>query len=63
MQKKCLLIGLLDTQGYESDQRVYSRGGVAITVKAGNLRTQVIRKYETDKSSRSNRKHGTSEQG
>ena len=28
MQKKCLLIGLLDTQGYESDQRVYSRGGV-----------------------------------
>ena len=48
MQKKCLLIGLLDTQGYESDQRVYSRGGCAITVKAGNLRTQVIRKYERD---------------
>lgn len=61
MQKKCLLIRLLDTQGYVSDQRVYSRGGCAITVKAGNPRIQVIRKYETDKSSRSNRQHGTSE--
>lgn len=29
MEKRCIQIGLLDTKGYESDQRVYSRGSVA----------------------------------
>ena len=45
MEKKCKMIGLLDTTGYESDQRVYSRGGCSKALKAGNALTQVIRKY------------------
>lgn len=47
MEKNVKQIGVLDTKGYESDQRVYSRGGCCITLKAGNLRAKVIRRYES----------------
>lgn len=63
MEKKCKLIGLLDTKGYESDQRVYGRGGCCNTIKHGNLRTQTIRRYEKDNRDRSDREYRTAEQG
>jgi hypothetical protein len=44
--KRCIQIGILDTQGYELDNRVYSRGGCCVTLKAGNAKVKVIRKYE-----------------
>lgn len=38
MEKKLILAGLLSTQGYELDQRVYSRGGVILHKLPGMLR-------------------------
>ena len=38
MGKKLILAGLLSTQGYELDQRVYSRGGVVLHRLLGMLR-------------------------
>lgn len=63
MEKKCIEIGLLDEKGYEQNNRVYSRGGCSQTVVTANARIKTIRKYEKDKSSRSNRKYRTTEQG
>lgn len=57
MEKKCKVIGLLENTAYESDQRVYSRGG-SKAMKAGNPLNQVVRKYEKNSCSRRDRADG-----
>lgn len=49
MEKKIIKIGVIDNAGYELDNRVYNRGGVSPTVKAGNARIYIIRKVKEDK--------------
>lgn len=63
MEKRCIQIGMIDLEGFEQNNRVYSRGGCSQTLTTGGARVQIIRKYEKDKSSRSNRKYRTTEQG
>lgn len=44
-KKKLRVIGIIDKEGFEIDNRVYDRGGCP-TQRAGNMNTLVIRKYE-----------------
>ena len=48
--KELIMIGIVDTEGYELDNRVYSADGVSPTQRHGNARITVLRKYgkETD---------------
>ena len=59
--KRCIQIGIINTQGYELDNRVYSRGGCCVTLKAGNVKVKVVRKYETSDCSGWHRKNGQRE--
>lgn len=45
MQKKRIVLGMLDTQGFEMVNRVYSGGGVAPTERAQNSEIYVLRRY------------------
>jgi len=44
MDKKIKKLGIIDADGYELDNRVYARGGVSPTIKAGNARINTVRK-------------------
>ena len=45
MEKKLIMLGIVDEDGYELDNRTYSRKGVCPTQRAGNARITVIRNY------------------
>ena len=52
--KKLIMLGILDEEGYESDNRIYGRGGVSPTEKAGNMRIKVVRKYDKERGEKDN---------
>lgn len=56
-EKKIIMLGVMDSQGYELDNRVYSAGGALPTQRAGNARITVVRKYEADKKDRQHIPH------
>lgn len=43
--KRCLRIGLLDTAGFEIDNRVYSKCGCCTTLRANNPLAMMVRRY------------------
>ena len=45
-KKELIMVGIVDAEGYELDNRVYSAGGASPTQRHGNARISVLRKYE-----------------
>lgn len=43
--KRCLQIGLLDTVGYEINNRVYSKRGCCTMLRANNPMALMVRRY------------------
>jgi len=54
MEKELKLIGIISKDGFEIDNRVYSRGGCNPTLKAGNARVHVIRRRKNEKKENQN---------
>ena len=54
MEKKLKLIGIIDKDRFELDNRVYSRGGCNPTLKAGNAHVQIIRRQNNEKKENKN---------
>ena len=48
MEKERLMLGIIDEEGYEKDNRVYWVGGCCPTLTCGNALIKVLRKYEKD---------------
>lgn len=44
--KKGIVIGIIDENGFEQENRVYFRGGCSPTSRAGNPKMLTIRRYE-----------------
>ena len=45
MEKTLIMVGIIDEEGYELENRVYARGGISPTQRAGNARINVLRAY------------------
>lgn len=45
MEKELKILGIIDADGYELDNRVYSGGGIAPCMTSGNVHKKVVRKY------------------
>ena len=45
-KKELIMVGVVDAEGYELDNRVYSAVGTSPTQRHGNARISVLRKYE-----------------
>lgn len=48
MEKKRIVLGMLDTQGFEMVNRVYSGGGIAPTERAQNSEIYVLKRYDKE---------------
>ena len=45
MEKRLKILGIIDADGYELDNRVYSGGGISPCMTTGNAKKNVVRKY------------------
>ena len=45
MEKRLKILGIIDAEGYELDNRVYSGGGISPCMTTGNAKKNVVRKY------------------
>lgn len=48
-KKELIMVGIVDAEGYELDNRVYGRKGSSPTQRHGNARISVLRKYKHGK--------------
>lgn len=53
MQKKTIVVGMIDTNGFIQDNKVWFRGGCAPTLRATNDKNRTIRKIKKSKRNRS----------
>lgn len=60
--KKLIMLGVLDSNGYELDNRVYFRGGICPCISTITAQKMCVKKYERDNNKRCNRQHEDSEQ-
>ena len=43
---KAIMLGLINPEGYELDNRVYFRGGISPTQRVSNAKFKVIKKWK-----------------
>ena len=56
------MLGVLDNNGYELDNRVYFRGGCCPCISTITAQKMCVRRYETDCGKRCNRQDKDTEQ-
>ena len=59
--KKLIMLGVLDSNGYELDNRVYFKGGICPCISTITAQKMCVRKYERIENKRNNRQHGQTE--